>query len=46
MSRFALLGEHLKDDLRRKKLLEIESRLVEHRFPPQIVIETQTSHHS
>ena len=37
MSRFALMNQHVKDDLRRKKLLEIESKLVEHRFPPQIV---------
>jgi len=39
-SRFTLMNQHVKDDQRRRKLLEIESKLVEHRFPPQIVIET------
>jgi radical SAM protein with 4Fe4S-binding SPASM domain len=31
--------KHVRDDGRRRKLREIESRLVEHAFPPQLVIE-------
>ena len=40
MSTLSLLKKHLEDDGRRAKLLEIESRLKEHAFPPQLVIET------
>lgn len=40
MTDFTLLKKHLDDDGRREKLLDIESKLVDHRFPPQIVIET------
>ena len=40
MSKFELLQKHLNDDGRRAQLLAIESKLVEHRFPPQVVIET------
>lgn len=36
---FSLLQKHLDDDERRQQLLEIESRLVEHPFPQQLVIE-------
>ena len=39
MSKFTLLKKHLEDDDRRAKLLEIESRLKVHAFPPQIVLE-------
>jgi radical SAM protein with 4Fe4S-binding SPASM domain len=31
--------KHLRDEVRRSKLREIEARLVEHAFPPQLVIE-------
>jgi radical SAM protein with 4Fe4S-binding SPASM domain len=31
--------KHVRDDARRRRLQEIESRLVEHAFPPQLVIE-------
>jgi radical SAM protein with 4Fe4S-binding SPASM domain len=31
--------KHLRDEARRSKLREIEARLVEHAFPPQLVIE-------
>lgn len=40
MSNFAKLTKHLEDDDRRRTLLGIESRLQEHAFPPQLVIET------
>ena len=40
MSKFELLQKHLNDDGRRAQLLAIESKLVEHPFPPQVVIET------
>src|ERR1043166_4071914 len=40
MSKFALLQKHLNDDGRRAQLLAIESKLAEHPFPPQLVIET------
>ena len=39
MSKFSYLQEHLEDRTRIAKLLEIESRLYEHPFPPQLVIE-------
>lgn len=39
-SQFAELRKHTEDDERRAKLLEIESRLKETDFPPQVVIET------
>lgn len=39
MTKFELLGKHLEDDERRRQLLEIESRLKEREFPPQLVIE-------
>jgi len=32
--------KHLESDLRKKQLLSIERKLVEHPFPPQLVIET------
>jgi MoaA/NifB/PqqE/SkfB family radical SAM enzyme len=35
----ANLVRHLKDEGRREELLKIESRLLEHDFPPQVVIE-------
>ena len=38
-SNFALLEKHLESDLRRRQLLEIEGRLKEHAYPPQVVIE-------
>jgi radical SAM protein with 4Fe4S-binding SPASM domain len=38
-SKFGLLGKHLEDSGRRKELLAIEQRLVEHPYPPQFVIE-------
>lgn len=40
MSSFASLTKHLSDEKRRATLLDIESKLVEHPFPRQIVIET------
>src|ERR1700704_2303108 len=36
---FAHLGAHLGDEKRRRQLLDIESRLREHAYPPQLVIE-------
>ena len=36
---FALLGKHLENDVRRQQLLNIERRLREHDYPPQLVIE-------
>ena len=36
---FAHLPKHLEDENRRRDLLDIERRLKEHRFPPQLVIE-------
>jgi radical SAM protein with 4Fe4S-binding SPASM domain len=39
MSDFAHLKKHLEDERRRMTLREIESRLVEHDFPPQLVVE-------
>jgi MoaA/NifB/PqqE/SkfB family radical SAM enzyme len=36
---FARLQKHLEDEDRRRQLLEIEKNLVEHPFPPQLVIE-------
>lgn len=36
---FATMTPHLADEKRRAKLAEIESRLKEHDFPPQLVIE-------
>ena len=38
-SNFALLGKHLENDVRRQQLLNIERRLREHDYPPQLVIE-------
>lgn len=38
-SKFGLLGKHLEDNGRRRELLAIEQRLVEHPYPPQFVIE-------
>jgi radical SAM protein with 4Fe4S-binding SPASM domain len=38
-SSFALLEKHLDSDLRRRQLLDIESRLREHAYPPQLVVE-------
>ena len=38
-SSFALLEKHLDSDTRRRQLLDIESRLKEHAYPPQLVIE-------
>ena len=38
-SNFALLEKHLESDLRRRQLLEIEGRLKEHAYPPQVVLE-------
>ena len=38
-SNFALLGKHLEDDGRRSQLLQIESRLKDHPYPPQVVLE-------
>jgi radical SAM protein with 4Fe4S-binding SPASM domain len=38
-SNFALLEKHLENDERRRQLLDIESRLKEHEYPPQLVIE-------
>lgn len=39
MSRFAALTKHCEDDNRKEALLRIESSLVEHAFPPQLIIE-------
>ena len=39
VSRFKNIKSHLSDDNRKKELLEIESKLIEHSFPPQLVIE-------
>lgn len=39
-SKFGLLQKHLEDETRRAELLAIERRLVEHPYPPQLVIET------
>jgi len=36
---FSKLPKHLDDDNRRRELLDIERKLVEHPFPPQLVIE-------
>jgi radical SAM protein with 4Fe4S-binding SPASM domain len=36
---FALLERHLENENRRRQLLEIEGRLREHAYPPQLVIE-------
>jgi radical SAM protein with 4Fe4S-binding SPASM domain len=36
---FSSLPKHLDDETRRRELLDIESKLVEHPFPPQLVIE-------
>jgi radical SAM protein with 4Fe4S-binding SPASM domain len=36
---FTTLPNHLADQARRARLLEIEARLTEHAFPPQLVIE-------
>ena len=38
-SDFALLEKHLENDKRRRELLDIEARLKEHDYPPQLVIE-------
>src|SRR6516165_3255697 len=38
-SNFALLGKHLENDVRRQQLLNIERRLREHDYPPQLVLE-------
>ena len=38
-SKFGLLEKHLEDSGRRRELLAIEQRLVEHPYPPQFVIE-------
>ncbi len=40
MTGFSLLKKHVEDDERRQTLLDIEQNLVEHDFPPQMVIET------
>jgi MoaA/NifB/PqqE/SkfB family radical SAM enzyme len=39
MIEFDYLKKHLNDDARIRTLLDIESRLTEHAFPPQLVIE-------
>ena len=39
MAEFSYLKNHLMDNVRRQELLGIESRLTEHDFPPQLVIE-------
>ena len=39
MSTFTSLTKHLDDPERLQTLLDIESRLVEHKFPPQLVVE-------
>jgi len=39
VSKFTQMKKHLEDDERRSKLLQIESRLKSHPFPPQVVIE-------
>lgn len=36
---FSNLPKHVQDDARRRELLDIERKLVEHPFPPQLVIE-------
>jgi MoaA/NifB/PqqE/SkfB family radical SAM enzyme len=38
-SNFALLQKHVESDIRRQQLLNIERRLREHPYPPQLVIE-------
>ena len=38
-SNFALLEKHLENDVRRRQLLNIEQRLRDHSYPPQLVIE-------
>jgi len=38
-SAFTNLTRHVDDPLRRRRLSEIESRLIEHAFPPQLVVE-------
>jgi sulfatase maturation enzyme AslB (radical SAM superfamily) len=38
-SNFALLQRHVESDIRRQQLLNIERRLREHPYPPQLVIE-------
>lgn len=40
MGDFACLRKHLEEDNRRRELLEIESKLQERPFPPQLVIES------
>lgn len=40
MTEFTELKTHVADPDRRAKLLEIEAKLVEHSFPPQVVVET------
>lgn len=40
MADFSLRKKHLEDDERRRTLLDIESKLQDHPFPPQVVIET------
>jgi MoaA/NifB/PqqE/SkfB family radical SAM enzyme len=39
MSEVSYLKKHLTDEARRQQLLDIESRMVEHDFPPQLVVE-------
>jgi len=39
MSRPNYLTKHVADDVRRRILLDIEARLTEHSFPPQLVVE-------
>ena len=39
MTDFSSLPKHVQDSARRRELLDIESKLVEHPFPPQLVIE-------
>jgi radical SAM protein with 4Fe4S-binding SPASM domain len=38
-SNFALLEKHLENEGRRRQLLEIEAKLKEHAYPPQLVVE-------
>ena len=40
MTQFQKLKSHLENDERVEQLREIEQKLVEHNFPPQLVIET------
>ena len=40
MTQFQKLKSHLENDERVEQLREIEQKLVEHKFPPQLVIET------